>query len=224
MHGRADGRRVRSFLRVNYANATRADGTGFLDAPAPSAEAQRIYDSNVERLGFVMNLSSLWGHHPQLYFVLSELTEHSAQAAGVTARQRAVLVAACVSAMGDSYCSLAWGRRLAREAGEDVAGDVLRGDDNRLDPPERALARWARKMTRHPSATEAKDVEPLRDAGFDDAQIFAITAFVAARLAFAFVNDALGARPDAELLAITPASVRDAVTYGRPPAAEPCPA
>jgi hypothetical protein len=73
-------------------------------------------------------------------------------------------------------------------------------------------------MTRQPSSTEAKDVQPLRDAGFDDPQIFAITAFVASRLAFAFVNDALGARPDAELCAITPASVRDAVTFGRPPA------
>ena len=38
-------------------------------------------------------------------------------------------------------------------------------------------------------------MQALRDAGFDDAQIFAITVFVAARLAFSTVNDALGARP-----------------------------
>ena len=202
---------------MNQATATKTDGTGFLDAPAPSAEAQRLYDSDVERLGFVMNLSSLWGHHPALHAGLSELIDQSARAAGVTPRQRAVLVASCVSALGDSYCSLAWGRRLAREAGDEVAADVLRGTDDGLDPAERALARWARTMTRRPSSTEATDVQPLRDAGFDDRQIFAITVFVAARLAFAFVNDALGARPDAELCAITPASVVDAVTYGRPP-------
>jgi hypothetical protein len=71
-------------------------------------------------------------------------------------------------------------------------------------------------VARDPNATEARDVQPLRDAGYDDAQIFAITVFVALRLAFAIVNDALGARPDAELLATVPASVRDAVTYGRP--------
>jgi alkylhydroperoxidase family enzyme len=203
---------------VNQVNATKTDSTGFLEPPAPSAEAQRLYDYDIERLGFVMNLSSLWGHHPALYAGLSDLIDHSARAAGLTTRQRAVLVVSCASALGDSYCSIAWGRRLARAAGADVAADVLRGADEGLDPAEQALGRWARTMTRQPSSTEATDVQPLRDAGFNDPQIFAITVFVAARLAFAFVNDALGARPDAELCAITPASVRDAVTFGRPPA------
>ena len=97
-----------------------------------------------------------------------------------------------------------------------LSGRVLRGDDDGLDPAEGALAGWARRVARDPNATEARDVQPLRDAGYDDAQIFAITVFVALRLAFAMVNDALGARPDAELLATVPASVRHAVTYGRP--------
>ena len=101
-------------------------------------------------------------------------------------------------------------------AGDHVAGQVLRGDDDWLDPAERALAGWARRVARDPNATEPRDVQPLRDAGYDDAQIFAITVFVALRLAFAIVNEALGARPDAELLATVPASVRHAVTYGRP--------
>jgi alkylhydroperoxidase family enzyme len=197
-------------------NATATEGTGFLDTPAHSAGVQRLFDSDIERLGFVMNLSSLWGHHPALYGGLSTLIDQAAGAAGLTRRQRAVLITGCASALGDSYCSLAWGRRLAREAGADVAAGVLRGADDRLDPAEQALAVWARTMTRQPTSTEAKDLQPLRDAGYDDAQIFAITVFVALRLAFAFVNDALGAQPDAELVAIVPAAVRDAVTFGRP--------
>ena len=43
-----------------------------------------------------------------------------------------------------------------------------------------------------------------------------ITAFVALRLAFAAVNDALGAQPDAQLVRSLPPQVREAVTYGRP--------
>lgn len=177
---------------------------------------QRLFDNDVERLGFVMNLSSLWGHRPGLHRGLSALIDQAAGAAGLTGRERAVLVTCCASALGDSYCSLAWGRRLAREAGADVAAGVLRGIDDGLAPAEQALARWARTMTQRPSSTAATDVQPLRDAGYDDAQIFAITVFVALRLAFAFVNDALGARPDAELVAIVPTSVRDAVAFGRP--------
>ena len=85
----------------------------------------------------------------------------------------------------------------------------------------RPSAPWRRGRARSPgtpNATAARDLQPLRDAGYDDAQIVAITVFVALRLAFAIVNDALGARPDRELLASAPASVRDAVAFGRPAA------
>ena len=142
-----------------------------------------------------------------------------AQTAGhgqLSLRQRGVLISACASTMGDSYCSLAWGSRLAGEAGAEVAGAVLLGDDAGLDPAEQALARWARRLARDPNGAEAADVQALRDAGYDDAQIFAITLFVALRMAFSTVNDALGARPDRELHEAAPAAVRDAVSFGRP--------
>ena len=81
------------------------------------------------------------------------------------------------------------------------------------------MAAWARKVARDPNATTPADVQALRDAGLDDEQIFAITTFVALRLAFSTVNDALGAQPDAQLAQSLPPEVRDAVTYGRPAAA-----
>ncbi len=87
----------------------------------------------------------------------------------LTYRQRAILVTSCAAALGDSYCALAWGNRLAGEAGAEVAERVIRGDDEPLDSSERALASWARRLTRDPSSTTAADVESLRDAGFDDA-------------------------------------------------------
>jgi len=60
------------------------------------------------------------------------------------------------------------------------------------------------------------DVALLRDAGFGDSELFAITFFIALRLAFSTVNDALGARPDRELADIIPDAVRDAVTFPSP--------
>jgi alkylhydroperoxidase family enzyme len=85
-----------------------------------------------------------------------------------------------------------------------------------LDETDRALARWARKVARDPNGTTTNDIQSLRDAGFDDAQIFAISAFVALRIAFSTVNDALGAQPDQQLGVEVPDAVRDAVTFGRP--------
>ena len=117
--------------------------------------------------------------------------------------------------MGDSYCSLAWGNRLAGASDGSIAAGVLTGDDDALDDRERALTRWARQVARDPNGTTATDVEALRDVGYDDGQVQAITTFIALRLALSTVNDALGAVPDDELTASVDPRVRDAVTWGR---------
>jgi SAM-dependent methyltransferase/alkylhydroperoxidase family enzyme len=192
-----------------------ASGAGFLAVPPTTAGVQSLYDDDVAQQGFVMNASRLWAHLPAVHDGLFDLLGQAARAAGLTVRQRGVLVTACASTLGDSYCSLAWGKKLAGEADAALAAAVLRGEDL-ADPVEQALAVWARKVTRDPNGTAAADVQALRDAGFDDAQVFAITTFVALRMAFSTVNDALGAHPDAELGALVPAPVRNAVTWGRP--------
>jgi alkylhydroperoxidase family enzyme len=124
------------------------------------------------------------------------------------------------STLGDSYCSLAWGAKLVAESSPEVAAGVLRGSDEGLSESDAALARWARKVTRDPNATDEMDVQTLRDVGFSDRQIFAITAFISFRIAFSTVNDALGAQPDRELVDRSSEPIREVVTYGRRPISE----
>ncbi|HEX2382591.1 MAG TPA: methyltransferase domain-containing protein [Acidimicrobiales bacterium] len=188
---------------------------GFLAAPTSTPEQQRLYDDDEAGLGYVMNLSRLWAHLPAALDGLSDLLGQVVSAASITFRQRCVLVTAAASTLGDSYCSLAWGKKLADVASPEVALGVIRGDDEDLDAVEKALAKWARRVVGDPNAIGAEDVEALREAGFDDAQIFAITSFVALRVAFSTVNDALGVRPDHQLASSMPESVRSAVTFGR---------
>jgi alkylhydroperoxidase family enzyme len=192
---------------------------GFLAAPAHTPEAQRLFDDDVEGVGYLTNVSRLWANLPTTLEGLSDLMGQATRAGSLTFRQRCVLVTAAASTLGDSYCSLAWGKKLAEVAGSDVAAAVIRREDEGLDGAERALARWARRVATDPNAIVAEDVQALRDGGFDDAQIFAITTFVALRLAFSIINDALGARPDHQLGTSTPEAVRSAVTFGRPLAA-----
>ena len=78
------------------------------------------------------------------------------------------------------------------------------------------MAQWARKVARDPNSTGPADVQAMRDAGYSDAQIFGITAYVALRIAFSTINDALGARPDSQFRSSAPEAVLDAVSYGRP--------
>jgi uncharacterized peroxidase-related enzyme len=192
---------------------------GFLAAPAHTPEAQRLFDDDVEGTGYVTNVSRLWAYLPATLEALSDLMGQATRAGSLSFRQRCVLVTAAASTLGDSYCSLAWGKKLAEVAGSDVAAAVIRGEDEGLDGVERAMAQWARRVATDPNAIVPEDIQALRDVGFDDAQIFAITTFVAFRLAFSIINDALGAAPDRQLGISTSEPVRSAVTFGRPPGA-----
>jgi alkylhydroperoxidase family enzyme len=198
-------------------DATGQSPTSFLEDAPPSPGAQRLFDDDLNGLGYVRNLSRLWAHDPVAHDGLSDLLGHVARSGSLTFRQRVILVTSCASALGDSYCSLVWGTKLAGEVDAEVAAGVIRGDDAPLDGSEQALAEWARQLARDPNSTTAADVDSLRTAGFDDAQIFAVALFVALRIAFSTVNDALGTRPDRQLGLDAPAAVRDAVTFGRPP-------
>ena len=189
---------------------------GFLAEPPPSEAGQRLFDNDVDGLGHVMNLTRLWAHQPELKTGLFELLDEAITSCRMDIRQRGILVTACASTLGDSYCSLAWGEKLAKVSDAETAAGVLRGDDSRLTDRERAMAGWARKVARDPNGTTADDVDDLRDAGFEEDEIFAITVFVALRLAFSTVNDALGVNPDAGLRTKAPEQVRDVVSYGRP--------
>ncbi|GAA4174679.1 hypothetical protein [Gryllotalpicola koreensis] len=193
------------------------DAPSFLADPAMTPDMQAMYDEDVADDGFVWNLTRVWAYQPETRKKLDELMLAALSSSGLSARQRGVLVTATASTLGDAYCSFAWGGRLARYADPATAAGVLSGADVGLTEQERAMAEWARQIAKDPNSTIPDDVQLLRDAGLDDAQIFAITAYVGLRIAMATVDDALGARPDAGLVAKTPEEVRAVVDYGRRP-------
>jgi uncharacterized peroxidase-related enzyme len=188
----------------------------FLDEPPVSPQVQALYDEDLADGGYVSNGSRLWAHQPDSLKRLFELMSQAVTPSGLNFRQRGILVTAAASTLGDSYCSLAWGGKLSQASDPAVAAGVLTGSDAGLTGQEKAMAAWARKVARDPNATTPADIQALRESGLDDGQIFAITAFVALRLAFSTINDSLGAQPDAQLAQSLPPEVRQAVTYGRP--------
>ena len=189
----------------------------FLPPPPESDASQRLFAANRDADGFVWNYTRLWSWRPELFeqFVATRLG--LMEASTLTDRDLAVLVAATASTLGDSYCSFAWGEKLAKLSDGDTAAAVLGGTSRPegLSEREAALGDWARQVVRDPNGTTAADVDRLRAAGLDDREIFDATFFVALRLAFSTVNDALGAAPDAPLVERVPDPVRRAVTYGR---------
>jgi uncharacterized peroxidase-related enzyme len=193
----------------------------FLEEPPESPQTRALYDEDLADGGYVWNASRLWAHQPDTQQGLFELMSQAFKPSGLTFRQRGILVAAAASTLGDSYCSLAWGGKLGKASDPAIAAGVLTGTDAGLTDQEQAMAAWARKVARDPNATAPADIQALRDSGLDDRHIFAITTFVALRLAFSTINDSLGAHPDAQLAQSLPNEVREAVTYGRPVAETP---
>jgi uncharacterized peroxidase-related enzyme len=177
--------------------------------------SEELFANDLTDPGYVMNLTRLWAYQPQTKLGLFELIKATTKAGELTMRQRGILVSATASTLGDSYCSIAWGKKLANEADPEIAAAVLLGRDDELTESEKALAIWARKMARDANSIDSEDIERMRKVGFSDEQIFAITAYVAFRIAFSTVNDALGALPDAEFRTTAPSQVLAAVTWGR---------
>jgi alkylhydroperoxidase family enzyme len=188
----------------------------FLAVPEPDAASQPLFDDDLVEPGFIMNSSRLWAYQPSTQEAMFEVMRRALATCPLTLRERGVLVAATASTLGDAYCSIAWGCKLANASDVATAVGVLRGDDAGLTGRERALAGWARKVAGDPNRTSGSDVQELRDAGYGDAQIFGITVYIAMRVAFAVANDALGARPDAEYRDHAPAAILESVTFGRP--------
>jgi uncharacterized peroxidase-related enzyme len=188
----------------------------FLEEPPASPQMQALYDDDLKDDGYVWNVTRLWAHQPDTVNGLFDLMSQAFKPSGLSFRQRGILVIAAASTLGDSYCSLAWGGKLGKASDAALAAEVLNGSDAGLTDQEKAMAAWARKVAKDPNATTPADLQALRDCGLDDDQIFAITTFVALRLAFSTVNDALGCQPDAQLAQSLPPEVREAVTFGRP--------
>lgn len=188
---------------------------GFLADPTIDDEVARMYDADLEGQGYVANLTRVWAHSPETLGVLSYALRLATDLSGLDPVERDLVVTAAASALGDAYCSCAFGTRLARSVGPDITAAVVRGDDGRLTRRGRLLASWARQVADDPNGTTAEQVEAMRDAGFDDRQVFGLTFYVALRVAFSTVNDALGATPDPELLARVPVELGEVVTFGR---------
>lgn len=189
----------------------------FLEEPAPSAGQERLYTEDLADDGYVWDLTRVWAHQPEAHEQLMRLFDATADAAGLSPRDKAVIVLAQAAAVGDSYCAVAWGRRLADWADPTTAIAALTGDEEPFSEREQALAAWARTVARSPGSSTPRDIQRLRDAGFSEPQIVALTIYAGLRTAFSSINGALGARPDITLADALDPAVRTVITWGRAP-------
>jgi uncharacterized peroxidase-related enzyme len=187
----------------------------FLADPPLTPEVSAVYEDGLASDGYVANYTRPWCWRPDVLTAFAKLRADLLADSSLSAREVAVMVAATAAALGDSYCSLAWGQKLAEVSDEETAAGVIEGLDAGLSKRESALAAWSREVVSDPNATSEAGIDRLRDAGLTEREIFEATAWIGLRLGFSTINDALGARPDRELADSVPPLVREAVSFGR---------
>src|SRR5262249_19286717 len=143
-----------------------------------SEPAQELYQEDRQDLGYVMNASRLWAHLAEAYSQISDVAGLAADKASLSKQDRGILVLSTTSTLGSSYCSRMWGKMVAEITNPEFSADLLRGGEGLLDVRERALAQWARQVVAEPNAITAQNVQTLRDHGYGDGQILAITIYV----------------------------------------------
>lgn len=194
-----------------------ADSAVLLGEAAASAASAALSAEDVDDLGFISNVTRLWSHDPHTCEQLFELIGACANGAGLSFAERGVATIISTTLIGDRYCALAWGDKLARDTSVELAVSVLGGSGALLDDRERAVAAWARGLATEPRSVTPADVNDLFEAGFDRSQVLRLTLFIALRIAFATVNGALGARPEAAYVEHVDPEVRQAWEQGFPP-------
>lgn len=192
-----------------------------IEESPPGEGRDAVYAADRDNDGYVWNVTRLWGWRGDIYRDFEALRTSLMASSSLSDRDWAVMVTATASQLGDSYCSLAWGAKLARLTDAETAAQLIANElAPALSEREQMLAAWARRLVEDPNSTTSDDVMRLRAVGLGDKEIFEATTFVAFRLALSTVNDALGAEPDRQLVDAAPDSIREAVRYGRPPAPE----
>jgi uncharacterized peroxidase-related enzyme len=200
--------------------APRKETILFLTDPPEDATVRALYAEARAEDGYVMNLLRVWAWRPEVHAAFLAARKTLLADTALSKRDVAVLNAATAAERNDSYCSIAWGTRVAELTDAESAAALLRGEAApRLSDRETALAHWAHAVARNPNAVTSADVASLHAVGLSERDIVDATLFVAFRLAFTTVNTALGAQPDHQLADEAPVEVRQSVTFGRSVAA-----
>jgi len=173
----------------------------YLSEATESDQVAALYAADERGQGYVANYTKVFAHRPEVYAAWKTLS--AAVQANMTLERYEVATIAAAQQRGSAYCGLAHARNLAREMGVETVTQIATGEDD--DPSRRAIYELARQVAAAPADITAKDLEPLRELGFADAEILDVVLTAAIRCFFSSVLSATGAEPDPSLTDQDPA-------------------
>jgi uncharacterized peroxidase-related enzyme len=149
------------------------------DAP-PGVKA--MYDKADEKLGFVPNVLRVYSLRPAHLELWNAFYDDLMRGdSGLTRPQREMIAVVVSTTNRCHYCMVSHSAYLRKLTGDPVLVEQLRTNYKyaEVEPRERAMLDFAVKLTEHSSSCTEADVEPLREAGWSDEDIFDIAEVAA---------------------------------------------
>lgn len=141
-----------------------------------------MYQDDLDEFGMVFAHTRAMALNPDAYAAFEALIRSVVPSIGMRTYELATLAAA--AAVGSPHCLLAHGYKTVRAGilDEEQLERVARGaGDADLTPQDRAVMRYAARLSTDAAAMGDADSEALRAVGFTDRQIVDITVAAAAR-------------------------------------------
>jgi uncharacterized peroxidase-related enzyme len=140
---------------------------------------QAYFDKCTEKLGFIPNVLKAYAFDmPKLEAFVAMYNDLMLAPSGLTKLEREMIAVAVSSHNRCYYCLTAHGAAVRGLSDDPVLGElmVMNYRAARLDRRQRAMLDFAVKLTAEPWGIEESDRKALRDAGFQDRDIWDIAA------------------------------------------------
>jgi uncharacterized peroxidase-related enzyme len=156
----------------------------FIDTISPddaNDTLKAMFEQLQGRKDYLPNYAKVFCYRPEVMAAWENLQSTIQQT--IDHRRYELVTLAAAQTINSSYCSLAHGQVLSRKYYDDKEVEAIAADspDSPLDAADRAMMAFARKVARDTSSITQQDIDLLKTHGFDDAEIFDITATAAAR-------------------------------------------
>ena len=144
-----------------------------IDPEDATGELAEAYGWQAKRLGRPTEFTQLGSLAPELVHARLAIYRAGDRVPSALTPAQRVLVASVTAVVNETPHCAAQTRVVMEDAGftPEQIHDIDAGRYDILPPPDRALARYARTLTRDPGAIAESDIDGLRDQGFGDLEI-----------------------------------------------------
>jgi alkylhydroperoxidase family enzyme len=190
-----------------------------VSAEEATGEIAELYRPSLEGHGFVMEADACWTAVPGLFPMVEHLLQTSRANFTLGLRNWRLITLVAAKEVPSTYCSLVYAKLLADDIGKGQVLAIQRDFRNAgLSDKDVAMLAYAEQVARNASKITLKDIEALRQHGFNDVEIGEIAFCASFRSFLSRYFDAVGATP--EPVFVDPdAAFREAMTVGKPIAA-----